>query len=174
MSYDKSMRFFESFRESDLDVHVELGVGTRHAIKGSGTIPFQMESKGVLRVMDMLWVSELRRSVLSVSKIDKKGLDVLFQDGHMLIKSRGSSSDTIGILGVREINLYRLKGHPMQAMESNRVTEDKEQVAQKVEQLRESQPSGSSGKEQPSTSVKKESGTRWQCMMLRSKRLLGA
>jgi hypothetical protein len=45
----------------------------------------------------------------------------------------------------------------MRAMESNRVTENKEQVALKVEQLRGSQPSGSGGKEQPSKSVKKES-----------------
>ena len=47
---------FESFIESDLDVHVELGMGTKHAVKGSRTVPFIMESGGVLRVMDMLWV----------------------------------------------------------------------------------------------------------------------
>jgi hypothetical protein len=35
----------------------------------------------------------------------------------------------------------------MRAMASNRVTEDKEQVAPKVEQLRGSQPLGSGGKE---------------------------
>jgi hypothetical protein len=85
---------FESFTESDSDVHVELGMGTKHAVKGSGTVPFQMESGGVLRVMNVLWVPELRRSVLSVSTIEKKGFDVLFQDGQALIKPRGSSSDT--------------------------------------------------------------------------------
>jgi hypothetical protein len=37
------------------------------------------------------------------------------------------------------------------------VTENKEQVALKVEQLRGSQPSGSGGKEQPSKSVQKKS-----------------
>jgi hypothetical protein len=42
----------------------------------------------------------------------------------------------------------------MRAMASNRVAENKEQVAPKVEQLRGSQPSGSGGKEQPSKSVK--------------------
>jgi hypothetical protein len=31
---------FESFTESDSDVYVELGVGTKYAVKGSGTIPF--------------------------------------------------------------------------------------------------------------------------------------
>jgi hypothetical protein len=151
---------FESFTESDSDVHVELGMGTKHAVKGSGIVPFQMESGGMLRVMDVLWVPELRRSVLSVSTIEKKGFDVLFQDGQALIKPRGSSSDTTTVLGVRESNLYRLKGQPMRAMASNRVAENKEQVAPKVEQLRGSQPSGSGGKEQPSKSVKKSHGTR--------------
>jgi hypothetical protein len=29
---------FESFTESDLEMHVELGMGTKHAMKGSGTM----------------------------------------------------------------------------------------------------------------------------------------
>jgi hypothetical protein len=50
-----------------------------------------------------------------------------------LIKPRGSSSDITTVLGVRESNLYRLKGQPMRAMENNKVAENKEQVATKVE-----------------------------------------
>jgi hypothetical protein len=42
----------------------------------------------------------------------------------------------------------------MQAMARSRVAKNKEQVAPKFEQLRGSQPSGSSGKEQPSKSNK--------------------
>jgi hypothetical protein len=68
---------FESFTESDSDMYVELGMGTKHAVKGSGTVPFQMESGGVLRVTNVLWVPELRRSVLSVSTIEKKGFDCM-------------------------------------------------------------------------------------------------
>jgi hypothetical protein len=153
----RACELFESFRESDSYVLVELGVGTKHVIKGSGIVPFQMDSKGLLRVMDVLWVPELRKSVLSVSTIEKRGLDVLFEDGQALIKPRGYSSDTTTILGVRESNLYRIKGQLMRAMASNKVTEDKEQVAPKVENLRRSQPSGLGGKDQPSNFVKKES-----------------
>jgi hypothetical protein len=76
-----------------------------------------------------------RRSVLSVSTIEKKGYYVLFWDGQVLFMPRGSSSDTTVVLGVRESNLYRLKGQPMRAMaNSSRVTEVKEQVAPKVVQ----------------------------------------
>jgi hypothetical protein len=34
---------FESFTESHSDMYVELGMGTKHAVQGSGTIQFQME-----------------------------------------------------------------------------------------------------------------------------------
>ena len=64
----------------------------------------------MLRVMDVLWVPELRMSVLSVSTLEKKGFDVVFQDRQVLIKTRGYSSDKTTILGVRESNLYKIKG----------------------------------------------------------------
>jgi hypothetical protein len=121
-------------------------MGHKHAVQGSRTVPFQMESRGVLRMTNVLWVPKLR-SVLSVSAIEKKGFDVLFQDGQVSIKPKGSSSNTTFVLGVRESNLYRLKGQPIRAMASSKVAENKEQVAPKVEQLRGSQPSGSSRKE---------------------------
>jgi hypothetical protein len=62
-------------------MHVELGMETKHVVRGFGTMPFHMESGGVLRVTNVLWVVELRRSVLSVSMIEKKVFYVLFQDG---------------------------------------------------------------------------------------------
>jgi hypothetical protein len=126
---------FESFTETDSDMCVELGMGTRHAVQGTGTIRFQLESRDVLRVTNVLWVPELRRSVLSVSEIEKKGYHVLFRDGQVLFVPRGSSFRSTVVLGVRERNLYRLKGQPMQAMaNSSRVTEVREQVAPEVVQ----------------------------------------
>jgi hypothetical protein len=99
-------------------------------------------------------VPDLRRSVLSVSTIEKKVFDVLFQDGQALVKTRGSRSDIAVDLGVKESNLYKLKGQPMQAIASSRVAENKEQVVLKLEKLRGIQPSSSGGKEQPSKFVK--------------------
>jgi hypothetical protein len=64
-----------------------------------------MELGGVLRVENVLWVLELR-SVLLVSAIEKKGFDIVFQDGQVLIKPKGSSSNATTILVVREGNLY--------------------------------------------------------------------
>jgi hypothetical protein len=102
-----------------------------------------MESEGILRVTNvLLWVPKLR-SVLSISAIENKGYEVLFRDGHALIMPRGSSTNKAIVYGVRESNLCKLTGQPMQSMTSNsRVTENEEHVASKVEQLRGSQPSG--------------------------------
>jgi hypothetical protein len=75
-----AQKLFARFTESDSNMHVELGTGTKHTVKGSGTVSFWMESGGVLRVRNVLWVPELR-SVLLVSVIEKKGFEVLFQDG---------------------------------------------------------------------------------------------
>jgi hypothetical protein len=153
---------FKSFTESDSDLYVELGMGTKHAVQGSRTMSLRMESRDVLRLTNVLWVPKLKKSVLLVSAIEEKGYDVLFQDEQVLFMPRGYSSHTAVVLGVRESNLYRIKGQPMRAMASSRVTEDKEQVASKVVQTRREsdfrgiQPSRSGGKEQPSKSIKRK------------------
>jgi hypothetical protein len=113
---------FKSFTESDSEMHVEFGMGTMHALKGFGIVSFQMESGGTMRVHYVLWVPELKRSVISISMIEKKGFDVAFQDGKALIMPIGSSSDKAIVFGVRERNLYRIKGQPMRAIYNNIVT----------------------------------------------------
>lgn len=79
----RARELFESFIESGSNLHVELGVGTKYAAEGSRIVPFQMESRGVLMVENVLWVPELKRSVLLVSAIEKKGFDIVFQDGQV-------------------------------------------------------------------------------------------
>jgi hypothetical protein len=69
-------------------------------------------------------------------RLRRRGFDVLFEDGQALIKPRGSSSNIVVDFGVRESNLYRLKGQPMQAMASSKVIENKEPISLKVEQRR--------------------------------------
>jgi hypothetical protein len=79
----------------------------------------------VLRVTNVLWVPELRRSVLLVLAIEKMCYVILFRNEQVLFMPRVSSSNTIVVLGVRESNLYRLKSQHMRAMVSNsKVIED--------------------------------------------------
>jgi hypothetical protein len=49
--------------------------------------------------MNVLWALKLKRSVISISVIEKKGFDIVFQDGKMLIKPRGSNLDKVVLFG---------------------------------------------------------------------------
>jgi hypothetical protein len=62
-------------------MNVEFDMGTKHEVKGYGRVSFYMDSRGILRVMNVIWVPKHRRSVLLVSRIEKKVFDVLFKDG---------------------------------------------------------------------------------------------
>jgi hypothetical protein len=70
---------FDNFTETGSDLCVELGMGTKHAVRGSGTVSFWMESGEVLRVSNVLWVPELRRSVLSVSRLRRRATIYCFE-----------------------------------------------------------------------------------------------
>jgi hypothetical protein len=89
--------------------------------------------------------------------IDTKGFDIALYNGKALIMTIGYISDKSTVFGVRERNLYRLRGQLMRPISSNIVIDSMEHVAPKVEKLRESHHLGSSGKEHPSKSIKKDS-----------------
>ena len=61
----------------------------------------------MMRVQDVLFVSGLWYNLLFVSMMERKGFEVLFQDGKARLKTRGSKSNGI-VLGVRENGLYKL------------------------------------------------------------------
>lgn len=65
-----------------------------------------------MQVQDVLWVSDLRCSLLSVSTIEAKGFDVILWKGKVMLKPSRSNSSPIVVLGVKENGLYRLKGKP--------------------------------------------------------------
>jgi hypothetical protein len=44
----RARELFESFTEFDSYLYVELEMGTKHAVQGSGTMSFQMELRDVL------------------------------------------------------------------------------------------------------------------------------
>jgi hypothetical protein len=56
-------------------------------------------------VVDVLYVPELQKSFLSVSAMEDKGYTITFEDGQVLIRSRGSSLDSAKVL-VTERAIY--------------------------------------------------------------------
>jgi hypothetical protein len=112
----EAWELFNSLMEKDSGIHVELGDDAKYVVKGEGTILFQLESGGSFEAQDVLYVLGLKKNFLSVSVMEDKGFAVMFKKGKVLIRPEGASPDTTVSIGVREGNLYRLKGKPIQAL----------------------------------------------------------
>ena len=69
-----------------------------------------------MKMKDVLYVPELKKNLLSISALDKKGLWFFFIDGKVLMCPRGKSLDDAFVIGTEEGGLYKLKGHSEAAL----------------------------------------------------------
>jgi hypothetical protein len=60
---------------------------------------------------DVLYVPGLKKNLLSIYSLDKKGLWVAFVDGKVLMWSKGKTIEDAVVIGIEEGGLYKLKGH---------------------------------------------------------------
>jgi hypothetical protein len=105
--------FFLDLTEIDSDCSVNCGASPQHEIKGFGRMRFQLESGGLLKVGEVLYVPELTINFLSVSALDESGFRVVFNSGHVFLYPMGETIDTTVMLGVKYEGLYRLLGRPV-------------------------------------------------------------
>ena len=63
-----------------------------------------------MKMRDVLYVPGLKKNLLSISTLDKKGFRVAFVDGEVLMCTKGKTIDDVVVIEV-EGGLYRLKGH---------------------------------------------------------------
>jgi hypothetical protein len=106
-------------RKQNLGVQVELGDDAKYPVAGVGTIPFQLESGDSLDFNDVLFVPSPRKNLLSISVMEDKGFVVEFKNQQVFIRPKDSSLDIAQVIGVRECNLYRLQGEPVQVLVHN-------------------------------------------------------
>jgi hypothetical protein len=104
---------FLSILETGSDYHVDCGTNTMHAVKGVGCVRFQLESGGSLEVAKVLFVLEMKVSLLSVSALEDEGYGVVFYPGHVLIYPEGATLNTATVLDFRQARLYRLMSQPV-------------------------------------------------------------
>jgi hypothetical protein len=104
---------FLSVSETGSDCHVKNGARTRHAVKGVGCVRFQLESGVSLEVDEVMYVPELKVNLLSISALEDMGYDVMFVDGHVLIRAEGAALDAAVRLGIRQGMMYRVLGQPV-------------------------------------------------------------
>jgi hypothetical protein len=63
---------------------VELSDNTKYAVKGVGTTSFQLKSRKILKMSEVLYVPRLKKNLLSISTMEDRGYAVEFVDGQVL------------------------------------------------------------------------------------------
>ena len=64
-----------------------------------------------MKMKEVLYVPGLKKNLISISQLDKKGYMVAFIDGQVLMWSKGKSIEDAVILGEEEGGLYEINGH---------------------------------------------------------------
>ena len=65
-----------------------------------------------MKMKEVLYVPGLKKNLLSISALEKKGYRVDFIDGQVLMWSKGKTLEDAVVIGEEEEGLYKLKGHP--------------------------------------------------------------
>ena len=95
---------------------MKLGDDYQYPIKGSGEYSYKLDPCKSLTMKEVLFVPGLKKNLLSISALDAKGMMVAFIDGQVIMWPRGKTIDDAVVIGEQEGGLYKLKGHPEQAL----------------------------------------------------------
>jgi transposase InsO family protein len=102
--------------ENKFSQKVTLGHDYQYPIKGVGESNHKLNSRNSLKMKDVLYVPGLKKNLLSISALEKKGFKVAFIDGEVLMWAKGETLNEAIIIGNEENGLYKLKGHSEAAM----------------------------------------------------------
>ena len=69
-----------------------------------------------MTMKDVFFVLGLKNNLLSIFALDAKGMRVAFVDGQVRMWPKGKIIDDAVVIGEQEGGLYKLKGHPEQAL----------------------------------------------------------
>ena len=69
-----------------------------------------------MKMKDVLFLTGLKKNLLSISTLDVKGMRVAFVDGQVLMWSGRNTIDDAIVIREQEGGLYKLKCHPEQAL----------------------------------------------------------
>ena len=91
---------------------VSLGDGYQYPIKGIGESIYKLESRTSTKMKKVLYVHGLKKNLLSISSLDKKGYRVAFIDGQVLMWSKGKTLEDVVVIVEEQGGLYKVKEHP--------------------------------------------------------------
>jgi transposase InsO family protein len=81
-----------------------------------GEATYKLDSRNPMRMKDVLYVPGLKKNLLSIYALDKKGFRVAFIDGKFLMWYKGKTIEDVVVIGIEEGGLYKLKGHSVVAL----------------------------------------------------------
>jgi hypothetical protein len=107
---------FSNLRGTKVRIDISLGDNKIFTVAGIGTVSFRRENLPPISFIDVLFVSRMKKNLISVSTLQDRGFEVSFRGTKVLIYPRGCSIDSGQVIGVREGDLYRLLFHPLLAL----------------------------------------------------------
>ena len=90
---------------------VQLGDDYQYSIKGMGEASYKLRTGNFMKTKEVLYVSGLKKNLLSILALDNKGFRVDFVDGEVLMWLKGKTIDDATVIDVKEGGLCKLKGH---------------------------------------------------------------
>jgi len=100
---------------------VMLGDASQYTIKGIGEACYKLDFGKPMKMKDVLYFPRLKKIILSISSLDKKGFKDAFIDGKFLMWTKGKIIDDAVEIGVEEGGLYKLKGHTYSSFTTNTI-----------------------------------------------------
>jgi len=98
---------FSDLEGKDLKKNREFGDDVRYSMTNIDTVTFHRESDSPLRLTYVMYVSELKNSLVSITVLEDHGYDVIFSKGKVFL--RHVSTGQVKEINVRVKNLYALK-----------------------------------------------------------------
>ena len=92
ISYKESLSCLE---QKEYPHRVMLGDDSQYPIKGIGEASYKLDSGKSMKMKDVLYVSGLKKNLLSISALDKKGFKVAFVDGKVIMWTKGKTIDGV-------------------------------------------------------------------------------
>ena len=111
-----------SLVKKDSPHKVKLGDDSQYPIRDLGEASYKLDSGKSIKMKDVLFVPGLKKNLLSISALEKKGFKVAFVDGEILLWPRGKTIEDAIVIGEEEGGLYKLEGHSDLAFIQNTVS----------------------------------------------------
>ena len=80
---------------------MEVVLGDDNIVRavGVGTLTFDRGPKPPLKVSDVLYVTRMKKNLISVSTLEDRGYDVVFRSWQLLIYLRGTPTSSARVIG---------------------------------------------------------------------------